>query len=105
MRHVLHHARWIVLAVVVVLVSGGALYTQLNSPIASLASPDTGAPHPVVEGTRIVDARSGREFVPRGVNWSSFEYACAQGWGYSALDNVVALDPYSAEAKMIAKWG
>ena len=28
-----------------------------------------------------------REFVPRGVNWRSFEYACAQGWGYSALDS------------------
>jgi hypothetical protein len=59
----------------------------------------------VVDGNRIVDARSGREFVPRGVNWSSFEYACAQGWGTSALDTMVARDPYGSEAAMIADWG
>ena len=105
MRQLWRRARWVVLGVVVVLVAGGALYTQLREPIASFGSPDTGAPHPVVDGNRIVDSRSGREFVPRGVNWSSFEYACAQGWGYSALDNVVAADPYATEAKMIAKWG
>lgn len=105
MRRVWRHARWVVLAVVVVLVAGGVLYTQVRSPIASFGSPDTGAPHPVVDGNRIVDARSGREFVPRGVNWSSFEYACAQGWGYSALDNVTAGDPYATEAKSIAQWG
>lgn len=105
MRQFWRHARWVVLGVVVALVAGGALYTQLREPIASFGSPDTGAPHPVVDGNRIIDDRSGREFVPRGVNWSSFEYACAQGWGYSALDNIVASDPYATEAKMIAKWG
>lgn len=105
MRRVWRHARWVVLGLVVVLVAGGVLYTQLRSPIASFGSPDTGAPHPVVDGNRIVDERNGLAFVPRGVNWSSFEYACAQGWGYSALDNIVARDPYATEAKMIAKWG
>lgn len=105
MRHVWRHARWVALAVVVVLVSGGALYAQMRDPLTPLGSPETGAPHPVVEGNRIVDARSGREFVPRGVNWSSFEYACAQGWGYSTLDTLVARDPYAAEAKAIARWG
>lgn len=105
MRHVWRHARWIVLAVVVVLVSGGALYAQMRDPLSPLGPPDTGAPHPVVEGNRIVDERSGREFVPRGVNWSSFEYACAQGWGYSALDTLVARDPYATEAELIAAWG
>jgi hypothetical protein len=43
--------------------------------------------------------------VPRGVNWSSFEYACAQGWGLSALDSLVAIDPHSYEAEAIAGWG
>jgi len=105
MRQLWRHARWIVLAIVVVLVSGGALYAQITSPLAPADSSTSGAAHPVVDGNRIVDARSGRQFVPRGVNWSSFEYACAQGWGYSALDNVVARDPFTAEAKMIAKWG
>lgn len=48
------------------------------------AIPASSAP-PVltVDGHRIVDATSGREFVPHGVNWPSFEYACQQGWGYS----------------------
>lgn len=105
MRHVLRHARWIVLAVVVLLVSGGALYAAMREPLNALGAPETGAAHPTVEGNRIVDARSGREFVPRGVNWSSFEYACAQGWGYSALDTLVARDPYTTEARMIAEWG
>ena len=77
----------------------------MRSPLATGAAIDTGAPHPVVDGNRIVDARSGREFVPRGVNWSSFEYACAQGWGTSALENEVARDPYASEAAAIAELG
>ena len=103
--HARHQARWIVLAVVVALLAGAGLYLQLRTPVAVGVPANTGAAHPVVEGNRIVDARSGRDFVPRGVNWSSFEYACAQGWGMSALDNVVAGDPAAAEAKAIAAWG
>jgi endoglucanase len=101
----MRYARWIALAAVVVLLSGGAIYAQLRSPTRSAGGPDTGAPRPVVDGNRLVDARSDREFVPRGVNWSSFEYACAQGWGMSSLDNLVARDPYAAEAEAIAAWG
>jgi endoglucanase len=101
----MRYARWIALAAAVVLLSGGAIYAQMRSPLASGSEVDTGAAHPVVDGNRIVDARSGREFVPRGVNWSSFEYACAQGWGTSALDTMVARDPYGSEAAMIADWG
>ncbi|MGB0102295.1 MAG: cellulase family glycosylhydrolase [Nocardioides sp.] len=105
MRHVWRHARWVVLALVVVLVSGGALYAQMRSPLSPIGAPSTGAPHVVVDGNRMIDERSGRDFVPRGVNWSSFEYACAQGWGYSALDTLVARDPYATEAETIAAWG
>ena len=43
------------------------------------------APVPLVDGNVIRDARTGKEFVPHGVNWPSFEYACQQGWGYSNL--------------------
>ena len=103
--HARHQARWIVLAVVVALLAGAGLYLQLRTPMAAGVPANTGAAHPVVEGNQIIDARSGRDFVPRGVNWSSFEYACAQGWGMSALDNVVARDPAAAEAKAIAAWG
>lgn len=55
------------------------------------------AAHPVVEGNRLVDARTGATFVPRGANWPSFEYACWQGWGYSQGTS-------SAEAALIASW-
>jgi endoglucanase len=101
----MRYARWIALAAVIVLLSGGALYAQMRDPADPTTPIDTGAAHPVVEGNRIVDARSGREFVPRGVNWSSFEYACAQGWGMSSLDSVVSRDPAAAQAKAISRWG
>ena len=103
--HVRHQVRWIVLGVVVALVAGVLLYLQLRTPRATGEPAPAGAAHPVVDGNRLVDARSGRAFVPRGVNWSSFEYACAQGWGMSALDSLVARDPAAAEAEAIAGWG
>jgi hypothetical protein len=52
------------------------------------------APAPVVDGNLIRDSRTGEEFVPHGVNWPSFEYACRQGWGYSNL----GADPATAQA-------
>ncbi|MGK2933274.1 MAG: glycoside hydrolase family 5 protein, partial [Solirubrobacterales bacterium] len=48
------------------------------------ASPASAAtPSLEVNGNRIQDTKTGNEFIPRGVNWPSFEYACVQGWGYS----------------------
>lgn len=96
--------RWILLAFVLVL-AGAAVIVQMDDPIGTPRATDSDAPQPVVEGNHIVDARSGRDFVPRGVNWSSFEYACAQGWGISSLDTVVARDPNASEAEAIAGWG
>ncbi|MBN9140090.1 MAG: cell wall-binding repeat-containing protein [Micrococcales bacterium] len=65
---------------------------------ASPAEAAPGAPHPQVDGARLVDARTGRTWVPHGVNWPSFEYACWQGWGYSQSTS-------AAEAQLIASWG
>ncbi|MBB6627267.1 cellulase family glycosylhydrolase [Nocardioides sp. KIGAM211] len=97
--------RWILLVVALVLVAGSAIAVQLRDPLVARSRPHTPAPQPVVDENRILDARSGREFVPRGVNWSSFEYACAQGWGLSALDTVTARDPAASQAAAIAAWG
>ncbi|MBK5231990.1 MAG: cellulase family glycosylhydrolase [Thermoleophilia bacterium] len=48
------------------------------------ASPAAAAtPNLEVDGNRIRDVKTGNEFIPRGVNWPSFEYACVQGWGYA----------------------
>lgn len=50
----------------------------LPVPPASASPPDL-----EVTGNRIRNVATGNEFIPRGVNWPSFEYACVQGWGYS----------------------
>lgn len=54
-----------------------------------------GPVEPQVDGNRLVDGRTGDVWVPHGVNWSSFEYACTQGWGYSSITS-------EAEAEQIA---
>lgn len=99
--------RWIALGAAVALLAAAAVLgvlTLRGEPVPESPA-STGAAHPVVRGNVLVDARSGREFVPRGVNWSSFEYACTQGWGMSNLDNLVSTDPLSYEAAAIAGWG
>lgn len=99
-------ARWIVLvAASLVLLAAVAVYAERRAPSPEPSRVETGAPQPVVDGNRLVDARSGATFVPRGVNWSSFEYACAQGWGMSSLDALAGPDVYADEAAAIADWG
>jgi len=93
--------RWLVPVFVLLVVGAAAVAVALRSDPDG--DPATGAAHVRVDGNRLVDARSDRTFVPRGVNWSSFEYACAQGWGYSALDTMLGQDPYTAEATAIAR--
>lgn len=56
------------------------------------------APTPVVQGNRLIDTRTNTVFVPHGVNWPSFEYACWQGWGYSGSNS-------ATEAAVMASWG
>lgn len=106
---------WVSAAVAVVLVVVAAVVAWRTDLVPGLGDDDTatdpgtilsGAPQPQVVENRLVDARNGRDFVPRGVNWSSFEYACAQGWGLSSLDTAVgSTDPEDAQAAAIASWG
>lgn len=56
------------------------------------------APSLDVQGNRLVDTTTGTTFVPRGVDWPSFEYACQQGWGYSAAGTG------PADVAIIAAW-
>lgn len=101
--------RWWSAALVLMLLAGGA-----TAAVTLTGSGDRGtvpysrAAQPFVDENHLVDARTGRVFVPRGVNWSSFEYACAQGWGLSNLDTLPAADAADAaddEASEIASWG
>jgi hypothetical protein len=55
-----------------------------SAPAAPVPTPTPlSAPVPQVSGNHILDARTGRPWVPHAVNWPSFEYACQQGWGYT----------------------
>lgn len=72
------------------LIAGGLV---MSAPAVAAST----APTPVVQGNKLVDSRNGSTFIPRGVNWPGFEYACWQGWGYSG--------GYSqGEATAIASW-
>ena len=62
------------------------------------------APKLRVAGNHLVDARSGQTFVPRGVNWPSFEYACSDGYGYSNAASAQKVGPDAAGAALIASW-
>jgi endoglucanase len=62
------------------------------------------APKLKVAGNKLVDTRSGQTFVPRGVNWPSFEYACSDGYGYSNVASSEKVGPDAAGAALIASW-
>ncbi len=63
----------------------------------STSTSATNAATPVVHGNRLIDSSTNTVFVPHGVNWPSFEYACWQGWGYSSSTS-------SAQAAIMASW-
>ena len=87
------------------LVAGGALHAAARSLVASLRSPDAGAAPPSSTATGSSTPAAVASSLPRGVSWSSFEYACAQGWGYSALDNVIAAGPLRHRGQDDREWG
>ena len=75
----------------------GAAVPAAASPVSvPAASP---APTPVVSGNRLLDSRSGADWVAHAVNWPSFEYACQQGWGYSAAGAT------TSAANAMVSWG
>jgi endoglucanase len=74
-----------------------ALTGLLYAALASTAG--AAAPNLKVVANEIRDQTTGTEFIPRGVNWPSFEYACVQGWGYSNL----GANPVTAQA--MVDWG
>ena len=77
-----------------------ALVCALAVSPAAVAAP----PAPHVSGNALVDARTGTPFVPRGVNWPSFEYACLYGYGYSNARSRTSVGPDDADATNIARW-
>jgi endoglucanase len=82
--------------------STGSANTNSTTPDPASSAPRVSA-EPVVSGNQLIDARTSRTFIPRGINWSSFEYACTQGWGYSALD-LLGTNAAQHEADAISAW-
>ncbi len=84
----------------------GHLSLALAALLVWLAVPGvaSAAPKLKVQGNRLVDTRSGLPFVPRGVNWPSFEYACSNGYGYSNSASAANVGPDAAGAALIASW-
>jgi endoglucanase len=72
----------------------------LGTPAAASAA----APQPKVVGNHLIDQGTGQAFVPRGVNWASFEYACFYGYAYSDSAAGGSVDPTAAGAAVIASW-
>ncbi len=68
--------RWVNTGCLTALATAAASFCLVSPAAAS-------GPDLEVEGNRIRDLATARDFIPRGVNWPSFEYACVQGWGYS----------------------
>src|SRR5213593_4494406 len=62
------------------------------------------APQPRVVGNHLVDATTGQTFMPRGVHWPSFDYACVYQYGYSNTASATAVGPDAADAALMASW-
>ena len=76
----------------------------LLAALCLCGSASAAAPKLRVDGKRLVDTRSGKTFVPRGVNWPSFEYACYYGYAYSDAGDPHTTHPTSKQARLIASW-
>jgi endoglucanase len=74
----------------------------VDEPVVPVKPGSQIAAEPRVSGNRLIDARTGDAWIPRGVNYPSFGYACAQGWGTS-LDSAVGAAGV-ATARAIAAW-
>ena len=90
----------VVLLLILGLLGSIALGWFLSRP----QDPESPAARPAVRDGALVDARTGDPWVPQGINWSGFESACAQGWGYSGLDPL-GEDAEADQAAVIASWG
>jgi endoglucanase len=87
--------------------TGGWIATLVLVACACLSAPGVSSaagPRLKVVGNDLVDARTGQVFVPRGVNWPSFEYACRDGYGYSNSATRKSAGPTAAGAALMARW-
>jgi hypothetical protein len=73
--------------------------------LAATAGPAAAtAPNLHVDANQLVDNDTGQQFVPRGVNWPSFEYACFYGYGYSNAASDTQVGPDDQDAANMEAW-
>jgi len=60
------------------------------------------APQPMVKDNRIIDSVTSKRFVPHGVNFPGFEYACQQGWSYG--EDGTEPDEVGSTVAAMASW-
>jgi len=94
-------ARVFAVATAFAVATGLTIFAPGPAPASATATTAT-APTPVVVGNHLIDSRNGSTFVPHGANWPSFEYACAQDWGYSQDESSSG---QNAEAAAMESWG
>ncbi len=85
--------------------SGTAEKTRTSSSVfgATRAQNSVGsAAWPTVSGNKLIDAATGDVWIPRGFNYPSFGYACAQGWGVASAS--AEPDAAPATASAMASW-
>ena len=83
---------------------GAKLAGALVALLCLCGTASAAAPKLEVKGRHLVDTRTGTTFVPRGVNWPSFEYACYYGYGYSDAGGANTTHPNATQARRIAGW-
>ena len=83
---------------------GAKLAGALAALLCVCGTASAAAPKLEVEGRHLVDTHTGKTFVPRGVNWPSFEYACYYGYGYSDAADPTTTHPTTTQARLIARW-
>ncbi|MCU1393574.1 MAG: hypothetical protein JWM34_2002 [Ilumatobacteraceae bacterium] len=70
--------------------------TATSGAVSPAHADATGPIQPKVVGNQLVDARTGKTWVPHGANWPDMEYACVEGY---------VPDHPAVETQTMATWG
>lgn len=79
------------------------LLAAIAAALLTSAGASAAAPQPLVQGNQILDALTSKPFIPHGVNFPGYEYACQQGFGDYGEDGTRPLQVDSTVAAM-AEW-
>ena len=78
------------------------LFCLLPAILLMAGGASAAAPQPMVKDNRIIDSVTSKRFVPHGVNFPGFEYACQQGWSYG--EDGTEPDEVGSTVAAMASW-